>query len=58
MSKKAFRNLLTDQVSNLDSSVPKTDVLPITPSVIIPLNWVYKYRNHFLKCKQMQKVFT
>ncbi len=20
--------------------------------------WEYKYRNHFLKCKQMQKVFT
>lgn len=25
--------LLTDQVSNLDSSEPKSDVLPVTPSV-------------------------
>jgi hypothetical protein len=30
---------LTDQVSNLDSSEPKSDVLPVTPSVI---NWVQK----------------
>jgi hypothetical protein len=26
--------LLTDQGSNLDSSEPKSDVLPVTPSVI------------------------
>jgi hypothetical protein len=37
MIEKGILKLLTDQVSNLDSSVPKTDVLPITPSVIIPL---------------------
>jgi hypothetical protein len=28
----AFYLLLSDQVSNLNSSVPETDVLPITPS--------------------------
>ena len=29
--------LLSDQVSNLDSSEPKSDVLPVTPSDNFPL---------------------
>ena len=31
--------MLTDQGSNLDSSEPKSDVLPVTPSVNDPLKF-------------------
>lgn len=50
----SFFKKLSRQGSNLDSSVPKTDVLPITPQdnhlVVFSLKTVQKYKK-YLFCK-------
>ncbi len=51
--------LLSDQVSNLDSSEPKSDVLPVTPSDNFPrfIVWEHKYTVKILDSKFMRKIF-
>jgi len=46
-------DLLTDQGSNLDSSEPKSDVLPVTPSV----NFGLFYYSLLLRCHKCMSTF-